>query len=198
MIDYSMPNPQSPSTAENLYEYQKDLAKIIAMALDVSDNINPFCVNKYGRLQQFNCHFAYYYALNPSNPTTYWPCGDKCKAWDTLDDDIDSLNDAPYNNWWADDYVNDGNPSQLGFAELLADYCFKNHPCTSCANCTNSTLIAFSNSDVVGAPFGPPVDPNYKKAIIKTHSTGIGGGPWAEIDLNFHVSIKIMSNIILR
>lgn len=54
------------TTSPWTYNYGKNLASMLAMALPVCDEFNPWCLNYYYR------NWGYY--------SWSWPCGDRCKA----------------------------------------------------------------------------------------------------------------------
>ena len=153
MLDATVPQ-------SNTFEYQRNLASIVAQVQPVGDNCNPFCVNKF-----YN-NFAYY--------VWSWQCKDRfvCSIdWNSFAR-LCGYSFPPYSAWMkiffvspcrcaifslfnsrsfaSNQYPNSGN-SWVGGGLRLADHCFKNKklPCTNCTS--NELVIAFTNSQIYGS-----------------------------------------------
>jgi len=119
MLDATVPGSST-------FQYQRDLASIVAQVQPVGDNCNPFCVNKF-----YN-NFAYY--------VWSWQCKDRCEIFSLFNSRSFASHQSP----------NSGN-SWVGGGLILADHCFKNKrlPCTNCTS--NELVIAFTNSQIRGS-----------------------------------------------
>lgn len=139
LLDSSLPSPFN----SELMDFERNLASIIALTQPVSNDCNPFFVNKFHR------SFAWY-AWN-------WQCQDKCNAARTLA--TTSMQSTSQNS---------NLDSWIGGGCHLCDHAF-NNPGLSCSDDTEKELlVAFANSGIYSSTFTTSKCNSYNRVIIGT------------------------------
>ena len=120
-------------------DFERNLASIIALTQPVSNDCNPFFVNKFHR------SFAWY--------AWSWQCKDKCRAAQTLA--TSSMGSTSQNG---------NQPSWIGGGCGLCDHAFNNDGLSCSTKTEKELLIGFANSAI----FSNPTCNNYHRVIIGT------------------------------
>ena len=169
MLDSTVFNSALPGS--QLMDFQRNLASIIALTQPVSNECNPFFVNKFFR------NYAYY-GWN-------WQCKDKCKAAQTL---ASSSMDFTYQPGTQ--------PSWIGGGCILCNHAFNNGGLTCSKNTEKELLIGFANSQVYHVPDANTCK-KYHRVVIGTikDSQWNNLAAWASPGLAYQVKIKVNNNI---
>ena len=152
LLDSSIPCTEY---GDLMMDFERNLASIIALTQPVSNDCNPFFVNKFFRT------FAYY-------PWS-WQCQDKCKAAQTL-----------ASSWMDQTAQNTGRPSWVGGGCRLCDHAFNNGGLSCSANTEKELMIGFANSVINSSP-GTSQCNNYNRVIIGTTQTWAAAATWSSL-----------------
>jgi len=128
-------------SASQLMDFERNLASIIALTQPVSNDCNPFFVNKFHR------SFAWY--------SWSWQCQDKCNAARQL---------ATSSMRWT--AQNGNQPSWIGGGCHLCNHAFNNRGLRCSAKTDKELLIAFANNAFYSYPWNRCN--NYNRVIIGT------------------------------
>ena len=146
-----------------LMDFERNLASIIALTQPVSNDCNPFFVNKYHR------SLAWY--------AWSWQCKDKCQAAQTLA--TSSMRSTAQNGI---------QPSWIGGGCILCDHAFNNGGLSCSAKTNKELLIGFANSAIYSTPGWSRCN-NYHRMIIGTTPATTWGplAAWASPGLAYQV-----------
>jgi len=146
LLDSSAPVSVTYPPGNQLLDFERNLASIIALTQPVSNECNPFFVNKFYR--------------NGAGYGWHWQCQDKCNAARTL-------------ATLASTSQNGNQPSAIGSGCYLCDHAFNNNGLSCSADTKNELLIAFANSGIYTTPFTAAKCNKYKRVIIGTTPASI-------------------------
>ena len=146
-----------------LMDFERNLASIIALTQPVSNDCNPFFVN--------NFHRSYaYYGWN-------WQCQDKCNAARTIATSSMRITNQ-----------NGNQPSWIGGGCILCNHAFNNGGLSCSKETEKELLIAFANNAIKSFP-GTNQCNNYHRLIIGTTPATTWGplAAWASPGLAYQV-----------
>jgi len=157
LLDSSMP---LTSFGNQLMDFERNLASIIALTQPVSNDCNPFFVNKFHR------SFAWY--------AWSWQCKDKCQAAQTLA--TSSMRTTAQNG---------NQPSWIGGGCILCDHAFNNGGLSCSSKTEKELLIGFANSAITSRP----ICNSYHRVIIGTTpaTTWLSLAAWASPGLAYQL-----------
>ena len=146
-----------------LMDFERNLASIIALTQPVSNDCNPFFVNKFHR------SYAWY--------AWSWQCQDKCNAARVLATSSMRLTNQ-----------NGNQPSWINGGCHLCDHAFNNGGLSCSANTEKELLIGFANNAINSAP-GSAKCNKYHRVIIGTTPATTWGplAAWASPGLAYQV-----------
>ena len=165
LLDSSMPVSVTYPPGNQLLDFERNLASIIALTQPVSNDCNPFFVNKFHRT------FAYYIHS--------WQCQDKCNAAQTL-----ATTSMRFTS------QNGNQPSWIGGGCILCNHAF-NYPHACSKETEKELLIAFANNNLKVNP-GLNTCKKYNRVIIGTTpaTTWPPLAAWASPGLAYQVWYK--------